>query len=88
MLFGEAVCHAGIRCFRAKRLCRLTRSIWSMASIGAGVSCFSLLIRWVIAAPTPESLNNGVALCRISDRWNYCLELMSESARVTVPSVF
>ena len=59
----------------------------SEAGAGAGVSRFSVPLRRVIAVATPESLNNGVALCRMSDRWNYCLEPMSESARVTALSV-
>ena len=68
-----------------------SRSIWSMASIGAGlgdgVSRSGLPIRWAMTMATLVVLNISVALRGISDRWTHGLAGMDDTARVAAMSV-
>lgn len=67
------------------------RTIWSMASVGAGVgdgtSRSGLPIRWATTMATMVALNLAVALRGLSDRWTHGLGPMSHDARVAAMSV-
>lgn len=67
------------------------RTIWSMASIGAGVgdgvSRSGLPIRWATTMATVVALNLAVALRGLSDRWTHGLGAMRHDARVVSMSL-
>jgi len=69
----------------------LARSVWSMASIGAGlgdgISRSGLPIRWAMTMATLLVLNISVALRGMSDRWTHGLGPMNDDARVVSMSV-
>ncbi len=68
-----------------------SRTIWSMASIGAGlgdgISRSGLPIRWAMTMATLVVLNISVALRGMSDRWTHGLAAMDDTARVIAMSI-
>jgi len=67
-----------------------SRTIWSMASVGAGLgdgtSRTGLPIRWVATMATMVVLNLSISLRGLSDRWTHGLGVMSHDERVVAMS--
>jgi hypothetical protein len=67
-----------------------SRTIWSMASVGAGfgdgTSRTGLPIRWMATMATMVVLNLSISLRGLSDRWTHGLGVMSHDERVAAMS--